>query len=268
MSKNDERGKIVEQTKRVIYYNDELNDEFSGSKVKPKFIGPNYKYINKNPIYKFFSFVAYRLIATPIAFIHKWGNGIKYENKQVLKKFKNRGYFVYANHTNKSSDVFSPHLISFPTKTYTVVASENMNVPVIGNATKMLGAIPLPSTFDGMRNFVNAVEKRVVQGHPVVIYPEAHIWPYYTSIRPFKSTSFRYPVRFQDASFCYTTTYQQNGKKKKPKIVIYIDGPFYPNKALGLREQQEDLRNRIYNCMLERSKNSNYKYYDYVKRSN
>ena len=258
--------KIVEKPKRVIYYTDELNDDFSGSKVKPKHIGPKYKYISNNPIYKFLAFIAYRIIATPIAFMHKWIRGVKYENKQVLKKFKGKGYFVYANHTNMASDVLSPHLISFPTKTYMVVASENMNVPIIGGTTKMLGAIPLPSTLEGMRNFVNAMEKRVVQGHPVIIYPEAHIWPYYTGIRPFKSTSFRYPVKFQDASFCYTTTYQQNGKKKKPKIVIYVDGPFYPNKLLDLKAQQEDLRDRIYNCMLERSKNSNFKYYDYVKR--
>ena len=208
------------------------------------------------------------MIATPIAFFYKLFRGIKFENKQVLKKFKGKGYFVYANHTNNASDAFSPHLISFPTKTYMIVASENMNIPFIGNTTKMLGALPLPSTLDGMRNFVNSVEKRVVPGHPMGIYPEAHIWPYYTGIRPFKSTAFRYPVKFQDASFCYTTTYQQNGKKKKPKIVIYVDGPFYPNKELDLKTQQEDLRDRIYNCMLERSKNSSFKYYDYIKRGN
>ena len=259
---------FVQKVKNVIYYNDELNDEFSGSKVKPKVIGADYKYINNNPIYKFFSFIAYRIIATPIAFMFKWCKGIRYENKQVLKKFKGKGYFVYANHTNKASDVLSPHTISFPAKTYVIVASENMNVPFLGNATKMLGALPLPSTIDGMRNFVNAVEKRTVQGNPVLIYPEAHIWPYYTGIRPFKSTSFRYPVKFQDASFCYTTTYQQNGNKKKPKIVIYIDGPFYPNKTLDLKAQQEDLRDRIYNCMLDRSKNSDFQMIEYIKQTN
>ncbi|MBQ7881069.1 MAG: hypothetical protein IJ358_04435 [Clostridia bacterium] len=256
----------MQQAKRIVYYDDELNNEFSGSKVKSKTIGSNYKYISKNPIYKFFSFIAYRLIATPIAFMYKWCKSVRFENKQVLKKCKGKGYFVYANHTNRASDVLSPHLISFPTKTYTVVASENMNIPGIWGATKMLGALPLPNTLEGSRNFVNALEKRVVQGYPVLIYPEAHIWPYYTGVRPFKSTAFRYPVKFQDPSYCYTTTYQKNGNKKKPKIVIYVDGPFYPNKSLDLKEQQEDLRNRIYNCMLERSKNSNFEMIKYVKR--
>ena len=254
------------ETKRVIYYSDELNDEFSGSSVKPKTISSKYKYISKNPFYSVMSFIAYRLIATPIAFVYKWIKGIKIENKEVLKRCKGKGFFVYANHTNRASDVLLPHIISFPTKTYTVVASENMNIPGLWGATKMLGALPLPSSLEGTRNFVNAIEKRIVQGYPVLIYPEAHIWPYYTSIRPYKSTSFRYPVKFQDPSYCYTTTYQQNGRKKTPKIVIYVDGPFYPNKSLSLKEQQDDLRDRIYACMLERSKNSNFEMIKYIKR--
>lgn len=251
---------------QTIYYEDELNDEFSGSKVKPKVISSKYKYIVRNPIYKIFAFIAYRIIATPIAFFYKLFKGIKIENKKVLKKFKGKGYFVYANHTNRAGDVLMPHMISFPTKTYTVVASENMNIPGLWGATKMLGAMPLPTSLDGTRNFINAIEKRVVQGYPVLIYPEAHIWPYYIGIRPFKSTSFRYPVKFQDATFCYTTTYQRKGNSKKPKIVIYVDGPFYPDKSLSLKEQQEDLRNQVYNCMVERSKNSNFEMIRYERK--
>lgn len=250
----------------MIYYNDELNDEFSGSNIKPKKITGKYKYISKNQIYNFFAFIAYRIIATPIAFMYKLFKGIKFENKEVLKKFKGRGYFVYANHTNRFSDVLMPHMISFPTKTYTVVASENVNIPILGEATKMLGALPIANTLDGTRNFMQAIEKRAVQGHPILIYPEAHIWPYYTSIRPFKSTSFRYPVKFLEPTFCYTTTYQKRANSKKPKIVIYVDGPFYPNKSLDMKQQQDDLRNQVYNCMLERSKNSNFEHYEYVKK--
>ena len=54
--------------------------------------------------------------------------------------------------------------------------------------------------------------------------------------------------------------------RKKPKIVIYVDGPFYPDRSLSEKEQQETLRNEIYNCMLERSKNSNFEYVKYVQK--
>ena len=53
---------------------------------------------------------------------------------------------------------------------------------------------------------------------------------------------------------------------KKPKITVYVDGPFYPKPELHGKEQEIELRNQIYNCMVERSKNSTYEYYKYYKR--
>ena len=50
-------------------------------------------------------------------------------------------------------------------------------------------------------------------------------------------------------------------------MVIYVDGTFYPRKDLeDIKEQQEDLRNQVYNCMVERSKNSNFQYIEYIKK--
>ncbi len=255
------------KAKRVIYY-ENTEEEHSDTEFKVKKpIDKNYKYLNNNIFYKFFAFIFYRLIAAPIAFVYcKLIKRIKFENKKVLSQCKGQGYFVYGNHTNQFSDVFSPNMINWPKKTYVIVNAENVNLPVLGGVTKMLGAIPIPTKLDGTRQFMNAVEKRILQGHPVMIYPEAHIWPYYTDIRPFSSISFRYPVKFQEPSYCFTTTYQQGKSKKKPKIVIYVDGPFYPNTKLNEKEQQELLRNEIYACMKERSKNSNFECIQYIKK--
>ncbi len=251
---------------RIIVYEDELNDEFSGSSVKPKVIDSKYKYIIKNPIYKLLSFITYRLIATPIAYCYKLFNGVKFVNKKILKDYKGKGYFIYANHTNKSSDVLMPHMITFPKKIYTIVNSCNMNIPFIGNGVRTLGAMPIPTGLDGTRNFLQAIEKRSVEGNPILIYPEAHIWPYYTKIRNFSSSSFKFPVKFSEPSFCFTTTYQKRKRGNKPRIVIYVDGPFYPKEGLSIKEQQEDLRNQIYACMEKRSKNNNVEMIKYIKQ--
>ena len=108
---------------------------------------------------------------------------------------------------------------------------------------------------------------RIEKGYSITIYPEAHIWPYYTGIRNFKSVSFKYPVQLNVPSFCMTNTYQSYGKnKKRVKIVTYIDGPFFPDENLKtMKEKQEDLRNRIYQQMCERSKNSNVEVIKYIK---
>ena len=46
----------------------------------------------------------------------------------------------------------------------------------------------------------------------------------------------------------------------------YIDGPFYPDENLEtVREQKEDLRNRVYETMVKKSRNSNIEIIKYVK---
>ena len=223
----------MKKSKQVYYYKDELNDEFSGAKITPRIIDENYKYIHKNPLWDFCSFLLQNILSMPIKLIYgKFKLKIKYIGKEKLKPYKKDSYFVYVNHTQVFADVFIPSL--------------------------PLGAIPIPNNKNGMKNFINAIETHIKRKHPITIYPEAHIWPYYTKIRPFKAVSFKYPVQYKKPTFCMTNTYQSYGKNNdKVKMVTYIDGPFFPKDGLSLQEQKHDLRNQVYNCMVERSKNSN-----------
>ena len=97
------------------------------------------------------------------------------------------------------------------------------------------------------------------------MFPEAHIWPYYTKIRPFKSVSFQYPIKFNKPTFCVTNTYQKR-KNNKVQIVSYVDGPFFPDEGLTKKEAKENLRNKVYEQMVERSKNSNVEVVKYIKK--
>jgi len=66
-----------------------------------------------------------------------------------------------------------------------------------------------------------------------------------------------------------TNTYQKCGKNQdRIQIVTYIDGPFFANEDLNKKEQQKELRDRVYNCMVERSKNSNVEFIKYIKNDN
>ncbi|MBQ8235612.1 MAG: hypothetical protein IJZ37_02880, partial [Clostridia bacterium] len=132
--------------------------------------------------------------------------------------------------------------------------------------TPSMGALPLPDDMDAYRNFLRAVDRRIDEGHAVVIYPEAHIWPYYTDIRPFPDTSFQYPVKQSAPVFCFTNTYQKRRFGSKPKIVTYIDGPFYQDTTLPPRIQKKELRDRVYACMKERAKRSNVVQIQYIKK--
>lgn len=201
----------------------------------------------------------------PYAFLYmKFKFGLKIENRKVLKDFKNTGYFVYANHTQNMGDAFAPTIINFPKKVKVIVHPNNVSIPFWGNIIKFLGPLPIPGDIESGKNFINAIDYFIAKKNTIVIYPEAHVWNYYTKIRPFKSYSFKYPINCKVPSFSMTTTYQK-WKKGKPRIVMYIDGPFYPKENLNIKEKREDLRNQIYECMIKRAENSNIEYIKYVK---
>lgn len=262
------RGGILDKRK-VIYYDDELNDEFSVAQITPKRIDESYKYIHTSIFKRFTRFFWYRVVATPLAFLYtKVFFCHTVMGREKLKEYKNTGYFIYGNHTQDIGDAFIPSMLNFPKENYTIVHANNVSMPFLGRVTPSMGALPLPDGMAAYKNFLSAIETRINQNHAVVIYPEAHIWPYYTGIRPFKDTSFSYPVKHSAPSFCFTNTYQKRAFGKKPKIVTYIDGPFFPDTSLPLREQKKHLRDQIYNTMCARAKNSTVVCIKYIKRGN
>ena len=253
---------------KTIYYEDELNDEFSKSSIEPRIIDENYKYVHKNPLWNLCSFVLQNILSVPIKILYaKIKFRIKYIGKEKIKPYKNEGYFIYGNHTQPFADTFIPSIPMYPKRNFLIVNPVNISLKGTGTLVEMLGAMPIPSNKSAMKNFLEAIKQKTNKGYAITIYPEAHIWPYYTKIRPFKDVSFKYPIQLKKPAFCITNTYQSYGKNnKKIRIVSYIDGPFYPNKELTLKEQQKELRNKIYNCMEERRENSNIEHIKYIKK--
>ena len=293
---------------RINYYNDELNDDFAEDKdkINPIKIDENYKYIHKNLLWNITAIILYRIIFSIPVYIH---TKIKYKfeivNKEALKKEKKNGYFIYGNHTNEFIDPFFPTFITFPKRVYVIANADNVSIPGLKTAIRMLGALPVPDNIKASKNFFKAIKYYINKNRVIAIYPEAHVWPFYTKIRNYKSVSFKYPIELDKPVYSFTTTYQQfeNNKRKKDntgkkdnkydtiktnnkndeviknavgtkealkkdkiKIVTYVDGPFYPDKTLNKKEAQEKLRNEVYEAMNNRSKNNNIEIIKYVKR--
>lgn len=256
------------EEKKVIYYEDELNDEFSGTYIKPIRIDENYKFIHKSMIWNVCSFILQNVLSVPIKLIYpKIKFRLKYVGIEKIKPYKKQGYFIYANHTQNFADTFIPSNPIYPKRNYFIVNPENVSMKFLGNFVQMLGAIPIPDNKKAMENFQESIKQKINRGHAITIYPEGHIWPYYTKIRPFKDVSFTYPVKLSTPVFSMTNTYQSYGKKNnKIQLITYIDGPFFPNDKLSIKEQKQDLRNMVYNSMLQRSQNSNIEYIKYIKK--
>lgn len=254
---------------KIIYYKDELNEEFSTAKILPRKIDENYKYIHKSVIWNAIAFLLQNVLSVPIKFLYaKIKFKIKYVGKEKLKPYKKQGYFIYGNHTQIFADTFITSNTNYPKKNFFIVNPENVSMKFLGNVVEMLGAIPIPGNKEAMKNFLEVIEKRIKDGNSVTIFPEAHIWPYYTKIRPFKTVSFKYPVQLNVPTFSVTNTYQTYGKNNdKVRIVTYVDGPFFPDDGCKtMKEKQQNLRDKVYKKMVERSPNSNIEVIKYVKK--
>ena len=257
--------------KKIIYYENELEDEFAGDNIRPKAIDEAYDYdggIGR----RIGRHLLYGVLARPIAYIYlKLMYSHKIVNRPVIRdtmkrsEYKGKGFFLYGNHTNNIADALIPSMICMPRYVSVIVHPNNVSMPVLGRATPALGAVPLPDDKKAMINFMKSLEKRVKDLREcVTIYPEAHIWPYYTHIRPFVDKSFGYPVKYGTPVFCFTNTYHK--RLIGTRIITYVDGPFFADESLSVIENRKRLRDAVYDTMVEKSEHNTYEKIQYIKK--
>ncbi len=259
--------KAKKNNEKIYYYTDELEDDFATMEnIKLVNVDENYKFIHKNPIWNIASLFTQNVLSMPIKYLYaKIKFNIKYIGKEKLKNAKNRGYFIYANHTQIFADTFIPSLANYPKRNFFIVNPANISMPGLKLLVRLLGAYPIPSNLKAYKNFLKAIKTTIERKHSITIYPEAHIWPYYTKIRNFKTVSFKYPIELNADVFCLTNTYHKR-KNGKVQIISYIDGPFKVNNGLSKKEAEQDLRDRVYSKMVERSQNSDFEKIKYIKK--
>ena len=254
---------------KTIYYSDELNDDFASLGIKKKPLGDDFEYIHKNILWNTCSFVIYRMIAQPLVFVFvKVAHRQRFKNRKVLKTARKTGAFIYANHTNMLLDAFVPNIVKLRKRGYILVGPDTTSIPGLKNIVEMVGAIPLGQTLSENKEMLECINHRIAKNKGfITIYPEAHIWPYYTGIRDFKAGSFSYPCYTDTPVFAMTNCYQKKLIGKPPKVVTFVDGPFYPDKNLPMKERKEKLRKQCYDTMVKRAKeNSTYSYIVYEKK--
>ena len=244
---------------KTIYWSDELNDDFDEVGLKRPPVPKNYRYLRKLHV---LGWIFYYLIAKPLLSIYCFFHGIRVEGKENLKPLKKTGYFLYANHV-AISDVFKFSAYAIPTKRVNIIGySDILSVKGVGGLVKSLGYLPIPDDIDNLKKLKEAIFKLVNKKEIILIYPEAHIWPYYTKIRNFKDVSFIYPAESNKPVLPAVTIWR--GKEgKKPKQTIVFCKPVYPDPSLTPLENKKMLHDQ---CLLEMIDASNrYKQVEYIK---
>lgn len=252
---------------KTFYYSDPLNDDFAGTDITRRSLPETYEYIPKSPIRRGFAWFLHHFIVTPVCFVYlKIAFGQKIVGRKKLRPYRKSGYFLFGNHTRLAGDAFTPTMVSFPKKPFIVVNADAVSIPGCKRLVEDLGGMPLPDGYALTKKFCAAVAGRSGKGGVIAIYPEAHIWPLYTGIRPFASGSFAYPIRAEKPVFTFTTTYKKRKLFGGVKATVYVDGPFFPDPSAEGKERKEELRNRVYAAMLERSRQSTYSPNRFIER--
>lgn len=238
---------------RVVYYSDPVNDDFAGTNINTCHIPADFRYVHRSLLWRIPCFIFYYVIALPLVWLMaKLVLGLKFKNRKVLRGVRKEGFFLYGNHT-QMLDAYLPSLAAFPKRAYIVAGPDVVSIPGIRHLVMMLGALPIPSELKGYRPFLDAISTRCSQRACIAIFPEAHIWPYCTEIRPFPDTSFRYPVANGAPAVAMVTTYRKRkglfALCKKPGVSVTFSEILRPDPALSPKQAQAELRRRAFEFM-------------------
>ncbi|KRM72118.1 lysophospholipid acyltransferase family protein [Lacticaseibacillus brantae] len=247
------------KAQKTMFYH-QLTDDIVITKHQDYQLPPDYRY-QRSATFNAASHLLQSLVkcaATPIC---RWIFHTKIENKSVLAPFRGQGMYIYGNHTSPVGDVFVPFWLT--KRPRVLIAPVNLKLPIIGSLLPLGGVIPIPGNLHQYRPFLKAVTGTITNQQALFIYPEAHVWPYATTIRPFATGAFRYPIETPAPVFCMTTTYQHSRWHRRPRATIYVDGPFYPDESLPPKARQRALQTTIHDCMVQRSQNNTYEYIHY-----
>ena len=274
MAKAELFQKDIPAEERVFYYESEEDDPIKTDEQEAKVevgLPEGYEFIPKNPFVKLYSAVLFRAFKLFGQYYERGYWQAKIYGREKLKKAKGKGYVIYANHTNPFHDVFGPAIVA-DRRIFTIISPVNLKIPGIGKMLPYIGGLPLGKTKEEKQAFNDAVDKRLKQKNCLIVYPEAHVWPYATKARKFPAgdRSFKYAVRNNLPIFTMTTTYHKRKDTKRgdlPRMDIYIDGPFWPDQAKSEDENRAELAKKAYDSMVKYSKKNSYEYFQYRPKS-
>lgn len=273
MAKAELFQKDIPKSERVFYYENEEDDPIKTDEQEKKVevgLPKGYEFIPKNLFVRMYSSVLFRIFWIFGQWYERRYWQVKFYGREKLKQAKGKGYLIYANHTNPFHDVFGP-AVAADRRIFTIISPVNLKVPGIGKFLPLIGGLPLGKTEKEKQAFNAAVDKRLKQKKVLVIYPEAHVWPYATKIRKFPAgdRSFKYATRNNLPIYTMTTTYHKRKDKKHgdlPRMDVYLDGPFWPDPDCSEDQNRADLAKKAYDSMVKYSKNNTYEYFKYIKK--
>ncbi|MBQ2765188.1 MAG: hypothetical protein IJF43_09175, partial [Firmicutes bacterium] len=153
---------------KTIYYTT-LSDRVVAPREPQAELPKNYRWIRRGKSFK----VVRRLMlwaARFTAFVYcKAVLRVKVENKDLLKKMRYRGCFLYANYVHAPGDGLFPIYVNGAKPADILVDPDVLTTPFLGKWMPHAGAMPIPKTMRAMRRLREAIDRAIDRGHTVCI---------------------------------------------------------------------------------------------------
>jgi 1-acyl-sn-glycerol-3-phosphate acyltransferase len=235
---------------RRVQVTDALEDDFGVASryVRTRKIDESYRYVHRNPLWQLASALLYYLLAPLVGLVLIALFQVRFTNRSAIRRAG--GCYTYANHTHWM-DVFMPFLLAFPKRAYVITGPTAVSIPVVRHLVAMLGGVPLNTTAQGKQAFRARLADLVRRGHPVAVFPEAHMWPYYNGIREFRPYAFTYPVHDQVPVVGYVLTYRRRRwlRSGRPAMAVTVDEPLAPERWQGANDPKRVARDHVHAFM-------------------
>lgn len=248
-----------------------MKDDFQKTKTYYSVkVDENYKYISKNLFFKIVSFCLYYFFAFPVlSLLNFFVFGCIVKGRKKLRAIKKQGFIIYANHTSIKDSWLAPICVAPLKRVYIVSNKDAVQIPFVSFLTKALGVLPVADTVGGLKNMKKSISTLLKKKKAIMIFPEAHIWHYYTKLRPFPLTSFKFASQNNVPVVPVAVCYKQKrilGKLRKPKMIAYVGDIIYPNANYSEKENAKFFQQSVYQSIFNTlKKESDYAYYNYKK---
>jgi 1-acyl-sn-glycerol-3-phosphate acyltransferase len=205
------------------------------------------------PVYKrMLSFVFYYLIAFPLLWIYvTFLLGVRFRHRKYLRDIKG-GAVLVSNHVHTLDSAMNG-VAAFPKKPIFTGLKANFRLPLAGFLVNILGTVPVPETRSESRVFLNELTRHARSGRFVHFFPEGHLIPYDTELRPFKKGAFQVAeeadvpivpigIAFKEKTSIFPLLAKQ-------KVVLSVGKPIYPDSFRLKREQIAYLQDASFGAM-------------------
>ena len=192
-------------------------------------------YKKKNIFGRANNFIWYSLVVVLTWIVGGLWFGLRVKGRKNLRSLKG-GAFSVSNHIHVIDGPFIAAITASRRVTFTSMEG-NFRIPISRWIIKWIGVVPIPTSNKLLAGFFKQTVASAASGHIIHFYPEASMWQYAHTLRPFKKGAFRMAV---DAGVPVLPIVlglrPPKGLyrlfKKKPLFTANILPPVYPDETL------------------------------------